>query len=83
MNQEQRMNEVASEVMDLLEGHEESADIIILLLKVRNRGEGAKFPAPQYEDLIAPIESVLDASGLEPVEIDRLLNRVYSTFMDC
>ena len=81
MNQE-HMNEVAGEVMDLLEGHEESADIIILLLKVRNRGE-AEFPAPQYEDLIAPIESVLDASGLEPVEIDRLLNRVYSTFMDC
>ena len=79
----QHMNEVASEVMDLLEGHEESADIIILLLKVRNRGEGAEFPALRYEDLIAPIESVLDDSDLEPVEIDRLLNRVYSTFTDC
>ena len=29
------------------------------------------------------IESVLDASGLEPVKIGRLLNRVYSTFTDC
>lgn len=82
MNQEQRMNEVTDRIMDLLDGHETDADIIILALKVRNRDERVAFPAWPNGDPIAPIESVLAASGLEPMEIDRILNRVLLTYMD-
>lgn len=82
MNQGQNMNEVSSVLIDQLEDHED-VDIILILLKLRYSGLGLECPAPEYENIVSQLENVLDASGMEPSEINRVLDRAYCRFADC
>lgn len=74
--------EVQNTVWEMLEGYEEGMSNIIFALLVNGREAELEYRPAPYADIIKNIERVLDASGLDPAEIDLILNRIYCSSVD-